>query len=107
MDREKTTITAVFSVVFLIVLVLVSIGFKNYEKEIDKQKKEIKTLKADKEWLMKQILKLQDKDCSWLENYYYNNITQKDSDWIIIDGAYYEYKRELTPQEQFGEAWQE
>jgi cell division protein FtsB len=85
-------------------LVFMIIVFENYDKEIAKQKKEIKILKADKDFLMKQIINLENKDCSLLEHYYYNhNGVIETEEGYIIDGAYYEYKRELTPEEQFGE----
>lgn len=100
-----TEIKACFSVVLIIIIISFTIACNNYDKEIAKQKKEIKILKEDKAWLMKQILNLESKDCSWLENFYYNHkddgqcqcgVYEAEKGYII-DGNYYEYKGEADP----------
>lgn len=88
----------------IITLVLISVL---YGASIYEYQKQVKKLQKDNEWLVEQILDLESKDCSWLENFYYNHIGEcqcgvyEKENGYIIDGAWYEYKGEYK--ELFGE----
>lgn len=80
------------------------------DKTIKKQKETIKKLKNKNQDLTLKVIDLkEEKDCSWLENFYYNHredgkcqcgVYEKENGYII-DGAWYEYKGEYK--ELFGE----
>lgn len=90
----------------IITLVLISVL---YGASIYEYQKQVKKVQKDNKWLKKQIINLENKDCSWLENFYYNHredgecqcgVYERENGYII-DGDWYEYKGEYK--DLFGE----